>query len=663
MDESQRITQLRKQLEQYAREYYIDDNPTVTDQEYDTLSRELKDLEDRHPELYDPNSPTQRIIGTVLPGFEKVEHTARMLSLGDIFNKQELEEFVARIKKEYPDAAFVVECKYDGLAMSLTYENGRFVRAVTRGDGYVGEDVTAAVRTIRSIPMTIPQTGHVEVRGEVYMPKKSFDQLNELQTVLHLPLFANPRNAAAGTIRNLDTSVAARRNLDAYWYYFQNAQDYDIHTQADALEAMKQMGFRVNPWYHLCTTADEIWQQLELIKEKRNDMPYEIDGMVIKVNDLDEQKALGLTAKAPRYAIAYKFPPQEVMTQLLNIFVTVGRTGRCTPNAVLEPVRVAGTLVSAASLHNEDLIKDRDLRIHDTVIVRKAGDIIPEVIASVKERRDGSQQPYEFPQICPVCGSPLVRLPEEADTYCVNPDCPARIVESLIHFASRDAMNIDTLGEMKIRQLHDAHLLDTIEDIYKLADKKEQLVSIKGYGAKGVDKLLANIELSKTRPLKDLLFGLGIRLVGKKAAGLLADAFGSLDAILNASADELAAVPYIGTTTSQSICAWADGEKNRQLVEHLKALGLNTTQERHERQESAFTGKTVVLTGTLSAMTRNEAKDWLTAHGANVSGSVSRKTDLVIAGENAGSKLEKARTLHIPVMNEEEFAQEMEQDA
>lgn len=663
MDERQKIIELRKQLERYAREYYIDDAPTVTDQEYDILSRQLKELEDKHPELYDPNSPTQRIIGTVLPGFEKVQHTARMLSLSDIFNKQELEEFVARIKKDVPDARFVVECKYDGLAMSLTYENGRFMRAVTRGDGYVGEDVTAAVRTIRSIPMTIPETGHVEVRGEVYMPKKSFDTLNELQTVLHLPLFANPRNAAAGTIRNLDTSVAAKRNLDAYWYYFQNAQDYGITTQDDALSAMKDMGFRVNPWYKVCEDAQEIWQQLELIKEKRNDMPYEIDGMVIKLNDLAAQQRLGLTAKAPRYAIAYKFPPQEVMTTLLNIFITVGRTGRCTPNAVLEPVRVAGTLVSAASLHNEDLIKDRDLRIGDTVIVRKAGDIIPEVISSVADRRNGTQKPYEFPLTCPVCGSPLARLEGEADTYCVNPDCPARIVESLIHFASRDAMNIDTLGEMKIRQLHEAHLLDTIEDIYKLKDKKEQLTAIKGYGEKGVDKLLANIELSKTRPMKDLLFGLGIRLVGKKAAGLLADAFGSLEAILDASEEELAAVPYIGNITAQSICAWAQGEKNRQLVAHLKELGLNMVQEKEEKQESAFTGKTVVLTGTLSSMTRTQAKDWLTAHGANVAGSVSKKTDLVIAGENAGSKLDKARSLDIPVMNEEEFAREMQADA
>lgn len=659
MDDTQRIEQLRRQLDRYAREYYIQDAPTVTDEEYDRLMRELISLEEKHPELYDPNSPTQRIIGTVLEGFKKVSHTQRMLSLGDIFSREELEEFVARIRKDVTDAKFVVECKYDGLAMSLRYQDGKFVQAVTRGDGYVGEDVTAAVRTIRSIPMTIDQTGPVEVRGEVYMPKKSFEDLNELQTVMHLPLFANPRNAAAGTIRNLDTSVAARRNLDAYWYYFQNASDYGIDTQADALEAMKQMGFRVNPWYAICSGADEIWDFLEKAREKRNDMPYEIDGMVIKLNSLADQARLGLTAKAPRWAIAYKFPPQEVMTELLDIFITVGRTGRCTPNAVLKPVRVAGTLVSAASLHNEDLIKDRDLRIHDTVIVRKAGDIIPEVISSVRERRDGSQQPYKFPTFCPVCGSELVRLEGEADTYCINPDCPARIVESLIHFASREAMNIDTLGEMKIRQLNELHLLDTIEDIYKLHEKREQLSKIKGYGPKGIDKLLSNIEASKSRPLKDLIFGLGIRLVGKKAAGLLAEHFENIDEMLDASESELAAIPYIGEITARSICAWAIQQSNRELIEHLKALGVNTVGEKTEKKSSPFTGKTVVLTGTLENMTRNEAKDWLTAHGANVSGSVSRKTDLVIAGANAGSKLTKAESLNVPVMSEAEFAEAM----
>ena len=394
MDEALRIQQLRKQLETYAREYYIQDAPTVTDQEYDRLMHELEDLEAGHPELADPNSPTQRVIGAILPGFEKYTHARRMLSLGDIFSREELEEFVARVRKEFPGASFVAECKYDGLAMALHYEDGRFVRAVTRGDGLTGEVVTANVRTIRSVPMYIDAPGHVEVRGEVYMPKVSFERLNEVQTTLHLPLFANPRNAAAGSIRNLDTSVAASRNLEIFLYWYQNALEHGINTQAEALEAMHDMGFPVNMDFAVCDTVDEIWAFIERIREKRSGLSYEIDGVVIKVNSLEQEEALGLNAKTPRYAIAYKYPAQEVQTRLDDIFLSIGRTGVATPNAVLTPVRVAGTLVSAASLHNEDLIRDRDLRIGDTVIIRKAGDIIPEVIASVKEQRDGTQVPY-----------------------------------------------------------------------------------------------------------------------------------------------------------------------------------------------------------------------------------------------------------------------------
>ncbi|WP_300940799.1 NAD-dependent DNA ligase LigA [Faecalibaculum rodentium] len=660
MDEALRIQQLRKQLETYAREYYIQDAPTVTDQEYDRLMHELEDLEAGHPELADPNSPTQRVIGAILPGFEKYTHARRMLSLGDIFSREELEEFVARVRKEFPGASFVAECKYDGLAMALHYEDGRFVRAVTRGDGLTGEVVTANVRTIRSVPMYIDAPGHVEVRGEVYMPKVSFERLNEVQTTLHLPLFANPRNAAAGSIRNLDTSVAASRNLEIFLYWYQNALEHGINTQAEALEAMHDMGFPVNMDFAICDTVDEIWAFIERIREKRSSLPYEIDGVVIKVNSLEQEEALGLNAKTPRYAIAYKYPAQEVQTRLDDIFLTIGRTGVATPNAVLTPVRVAGTLVSAASLHNEDLIRDRDLRIGDTVIIRKAGDIIPEVIASVKERRDGTQVPYVFPGTCPVCGSELIRLPEEADHFCTNPDCPAQVLGSLIHFVSREAMNIDGLGEKKVRQLHEAHLLDTIQDIYHLAEKREEILALHGWSDKGFDKLLANIDGSRQRSLADLLFGLGIRLVGRKAAGLLADAFGSMDAIMAATKEELAAVKYIGGTTAESLTTWFAQPANQGLIQSLKEAGLNMVQAPKEvpSVSSPFAGKTVVLTGTLSGMSRNEAKALLESLGASVAGSVSKKTDLVIYGDKAGSKLAKAQELGVATMPEAEFLQE-----
>lgn len=658
MNEQQRINELRKLLERYGVEYYVNDAPSVSDQEYDRLMQELMALEAKHPEMDDPNSPSRRIIGSVLEGFEKVVHAQRMLSLGNVFNKEEIDEFVTRIKKDVPDAEFVVECKYDGLAMALQYENGRFVRAVTRGDGITGEDVSNNVRTIASIPMYIDEPGYVEVRGEVYMPKKSFEDLNELQTAMHLPLFANPRNAAAGSIRNLDSNVCRQRKLDAYWYYFQNAQEHGIGSQEKALEAMSALGFRVNPIRKVCRTTDEIYDFIQEIGEKRGTLAYEIDGMVIKLNDLAAQQRIGTTAKAPRYATAYKFPAEEVQTRLVDIFVSVGRTGRITPNAVLEPVRVAGTLVSAATLHNEDMIKNKDLRINDMVVIRKAGEIIPEVVRCIPERRDGTQIPYVYPDECPVCGSRLVRLEGEAEHFCVNPDCPARIIESMIHFASRDAMDIDSLGDKKIEQLHEWHLLNSIEDIYRLHEKREELLEKKGYSAKGVDKLLANIEQSKQQPLANLLFGLGIRLVGKKAAGILADEFGSMDAIRQADEQTLANVKFIGHVTAQSLCAYFAEPENIELIEFLAAQGVNMSQNKKETKQSIFSGKTVVLTGKLN-MPRAEAKKILELLGANVAGSVSKKTDYVIYGEDAGSKLTKAQELGTTLMSEEQFEQEV----
>lgn len=660
MNEENRILFLRKELEKYSIEYYVYDNPSVSDQEYDRLMQELMVLEEKHPEMYDANSPSQRIIGQVLEGFEKVRHDSQMLSLGNVFNYEEIEEFVTRIQGSVKDAEFVVECKYDGLAMSLIYENGSFVRAVTRGDGLVGEDVSANIKTIQSIPMHIPERRHVEVRGEVYMPKKSFEELNERQKKNNQALFANPRNAAAGSIRQLDSSVCASRKLDAYWYYFQNAQDFGILTQQEALDRMRSLNFKVNPLYKVCKNTKEIWEFIQSIQEKRNDLPYEIDGMVIKLNSLSDQRTLGSTAKVPRYATAYKFPAERVQTRLLDIVITVGRTGKITPNAVLEPVRIAGTTVSAAQLHNEDMILSKDLRINDIVVVQKAGEIIPEVVSSVKERRDGSQVPYVYPTHCPVCGSRLVRLEGEAAHYCINQDCPARVVESMIHFASRDAMDIDTLGDKKIEQLHEFGFLNSIEDIYFLHEHREELLEKRGYQKKSVDKMLETIETSKKQPLALLLYGLGIRQVGKKAAAILANYFGSMDALMKSDVDTLVSINDIGPITAQSIVEFFKDESNQKLIQTLKEQGLNMIQEKQEIKASRFTNKTVVLTGTLEHYTRNEAKEILENLGANVSGSVSKKTDYVIYGAAAGSKLAKAQNLGVATMSEEEFVEEVE---
>lgn len=660
MNEENRILFLRKELEKYSIEYYVYDNPSVSDQEYDRLMQELMALEEKHPEMYDANSPSQRIIGQVLEGFEKVRHDSQMLSLGNVFNYEEIEEFVTRIQGSVKDAEYVVECKYDGLAMSLIYENGSFVRAVTRGDGLVGEDVSANIKTIQSIPMHIPERRHVEVRGEVYMPKKSFEELNERQKKNNQALFANPRNAAAGSIRQLDSSVCASRKLDAYWYYFQNAQDFGILTQQEALDRMRSLNFKVNPLYKVCKNTKEIWEFIQSIQEKRNDLPYEIDGMVIKLNSLSDQRTLGSTAKVPRYATAYKFPAERVQTRLLDIVITVGRTGKITPNAVLEPVRIAGTTVSAAQLHNEDMILSKDLRINDIVVVQKAGEIIPEVVSSVKERRDGSQVPYVYPTHCPVCGSRLVRLEGEAAHYCINQDCPARVVESMIHFASRDAMDIDTLGDKKIEQLHEFGFLNSIEDIYFLHEHREELLEKRGYQKKSVDKMLETIETSKKQPLALLLYGLGIRQVGKKAAAILANYFGSMDALMKSDVDTLVSINDIGPITAQSIVEFFKDESNQKLIQTLKEQGLNMIQEKQEIKASRFTNKTVVLTGTLEHYTRNEAKEILENLGANVSGSVSKKTDYVIYGTAAGSKLAKAQNLGVATMSEEEFVEEVE---
>lgn len=659
MDVQQRILALRKQLDTYAYEYYVLDQPSVPDAEYDQAYQELLKLEDTYPQYRDPNSITQRVGGVVLDAFTKVTHKQQMLSLSNAFNLEDLQAFDERVRSIVSKVSYVVELKMDGLAISLHYHDGRFVQAVTRGDGFVGEDVTNNVRTIASIPMHIERMGDVEVRGEVFMPKKSFAELNAQREKNGEDVFANPRNAAAGSIRQLDSKIAASRKLDAFLYYYEDALGAGIQTHEEALKTMEQLHIKVNPLRRVCNSMDEVWSFIQEMSEQRNDLPYEIDGMVIKVNELTAWEQLGTTVKAPRYAIAYKFPAEEVVTKLLDIVLTVGRTGRITPNAVLAPVRVAGTSVSAAQLHNEDMIKEKDIRIQDDVVVRKAGDIIPEVVRPLLDRRNGTQARYVFPKECPVCGSALVRLSDEAAHYCINQDCPARVVESIIHFASRDAMNIDTLGDKKVEFFHKEGLLNTIEDIYHLKDHKETILQMEGFKERSYQKLIDAIEASKQNPLEDLVYGLGIRQVGKKAAKVLAKHFLTMEKLMAASEEELVAIKDIGDITAQSIVAFFREPKNVELIDHLRGFGLRMDSEEEIIQESMFTGKTVVLTGSLQQMTRNEAKELLESLGANVSGSVSKKTDLVIYGEAAGSKLTKAQSLGVATMDEATFLQEV----
>lgn len=659
----QRILELRSILDRLAYEYYVLDTPSMSDQEYDRYYQELVTLEDTYPQYRDPNSITQRVGGVVLDAFTKVPHKSQMLSLGNAYNLEDLKAFDVRVKNTVQDAQYVVELKMDGLAISLHYHDGRFVQALTRGDGVVGEDVSNNVRTITSIPMQIDMQGDVEVRGEVFMPKSSFEQLNKVREEQGEDLFANPRNAAAGSIRQLDSRIAASRKLDAYLYYFEGAKDFGISTHEEALTTLTTMHIKVNPLRRVCKSMEEVWMFIQEMSEKRHELPYEIDGMVVKVNDLAAWDMLGTTVKVPRYAIAYKFPAEEVITKLLNIVVSVGRTGKITPNAVLEPVRVAGTTVSAAQLHNEDFIKEKDIRIHDDVVVRKAGDIIPEVVRPLLDRRNHTQSVYTFPKQCPVCQSELVRFNDEAAHYCMNQDCPARVVESMIHFASRDAMNIDSLGDKKIEFFHKEGLLNTIEDIYQLREHKEEIIQMEGFKEKSYQKMVDAIEESKQNPLEDLIYGLGIRQVGKKAAKILAKQFHHMDALMQASQEELKNINDIGEITAQSIVAFFAQPQNQELIAHLKGFALRMDSDEVAIQESVFTNKIVVLTGSLTQMTRNDAKDMLESLGANVSGSVSKKTDIVIYGESAGSKLEKAMTLGVQTMDETTFMEEVKKHA
>ncbi|MGG3033351.1 NAD-dependent DNA ligase LigA [Bacillus stercoris] len=659
----QRADELRRTINKYSYEYYTLDEPSVPDAEYDRLMQELIAIEEEHPDLRTPDSPTQRVGGAVLEAFQKVTHGTPMLSLGNAFNADDLRDFDRRVRQAVgDDVAYNVELKIDGLAVSLRYEDGYFVRGATRGDGTTGEDITENLKTIRNIPLKMNRELSIEVRGEAYMPKRSFEALNEERIKNEEEPFANPRNAAAGSLRQLDPKIAAKRNLDIFVYSIAELDEMGVETQSQGLDFLDELGFKTNQERKKCGDIEEVITLIDELQAKRADLPYEIDGIVIKVDSLDQQEELGFTAKSPRWAIAYKFPAEEVVTKLLDIELNVGRTGVITPTAILEPVKVAGTTVSRASLHNEDLIKEKDIRILDKVVIKKAGDIIPEVVNVLVEQRTGEEKEFSMPTECPECGSELVRIEGEVALRCINPECPAQIREGLIHFVSRNAMNIDGLGERVITQLFKENLVRNVADLYKLT--KEQVIQLERMGEKSTENLISSIQKSKENSLERLLFGLGIRFIGSKAAKTLAMQFESLENLKKASKDELLGVDEIGEKMADAVITYFHKEEMLELLNELQELGVNTLYKgpkkvKAEDSDSYFAGKTIVLTGKLEELSRNEAKAQIEALGGKLTGSVSKNTDLVIAGEAAGSKLTKAQELNIEVWNEEQLMEEL----
>ncbi|WP_061792180.1 NAD-dependent DNA ligase LigA [Cytobacillus firmus] len=658
-----KVKDLHNLLNQYNYEYHVLDQPSVPDAEYDRLMRDLIELENQFPELKTEDSPTQRVGGEILDMFEKVEHQSQMLSLGNAFNEQDLRDFDRRVRQGAGEnVSYVCELKIDGLAVSLRYEDGLFILGATRGDGSIGENITANLKTIRSIPLRLKENVTMEVRGEVFMPRRSFEKLNKAKEENGEEPFANPRNAAAGSLRQLDPRLAAKRNLDIFVYGIADAGNTGIVSHSEGLDFLDSLGFKTNKERKRCENIEEVIEYVQGWTDKRPNLSYDIDGIVIKVDSLEEQEQLGATAKSPRWAIAYKFPAEEVVTTLRDIELSVGRTGVVTPTALLDPVRVAGTTVQRASLHNEDLIREKDIKIGDQVVVKKAGDIIPEVVNVLAERRTGEEQDFNMPTHCPECESELVRLDGEVALRCINPKCPAQIREGLIHFVSRNAMNIDGLGEKVISQLFAENLIKDVADIYKLT--YEQLIQLERMGEKLVKNLLQAIQNSKGNSLEKLLFGLGIRHVGAKAAKTLAQEFSHMEALEKASRDDLTAINEIGEKMADSIVSFFEQEEAHELIAELKAAGVNMAYNgpkpvSAESSDSFFAGKTVVLTGKLEIMSRNEAKDKIEALGGKVSGSVSKKTDVVIAGEDAGSKLTKAQELGVEVWNEERLVEEL----
>ena len=636
--------------------YHTLDNPTITDQEYDKYLRELFEIEEAHPEWVREDSPTRHAGGKIIEGFEKVSHKIPMMSLSDVFNESELINFDERIKKEGINPEYMCELKIDGLSVSLLYEKGKLVRAATRGDGVVGEDITHNVKTIKVIPLKLKEEVDIEVRGEIFMNKKTLEELNKKRKENNEPLLQNCRNAAAGSIRQLDSKVAASRKLDNFIYHLPDPEDYGLKTHSDAIEYMRKLGFKINPNNRLVKNINEV---LEFIEEKgklRPNLPYDIDGVVVKVNSIEQQKKLGYTAKYPKWATAYKFPAEEVLTKLKDIIFTVGRTGQITPNAVLEPVIVAGSTVSRATLHNEDYVKEKDLKIGDIVSIRKAGDVIPEVVEAKVERRKGNEKDFVMITNCPMCNTPLIKKEGQVDYFCPNNNCPARHIEGLIHFASRDAMNIDGLGDRIMEDFYNFGFIKNIVDIYNLKNHKQDLIRLEGFGDKSVNNLLEAIEKSKENSLEKLIFALGIPHVGAKTGKILAQNFNILDELINAKEDELVTIPDIGDIIAKSIIEYFSKEENIKIINELKELNVNMTYlgKKIEKDENFF-GKTFVLTGSLELFTRDEAKDIIESLGGKTVDSVSKKTSVVIVGANPGSKYTKAQELNIPIWSEKEF--------
>ena len=653
MDIKNRIKELTDIINKASMEYYVNDNPSITDQEYDDYYRELLSLEEKYPEYKQKDSPTNKVGGQVVDKFEKVTHKSPMLSFDDIFNEDEIKAFDERIRKTCPNATYTLEPKMDGLSGSLIYEKGVLVRAATRGDGIIGEDITHNVKTIKSVPLKLNKEIDIEVRGEIYMSKKSFEKCNEERKQNNEPLFANPRNAAAGSVRQLDSRVAAKRGLDYMAYFIPNPGEYGIKTQSESLKFLKELGFLTNYKLNgIANNTDEIISYTESLGEKRDDLPFEIDGVVIKVNNLEDEEKLGFTQRVPRWGIAYKFPAQEVLTKLKEIKFTVGRTGKITPNAIFDPVHVQGSIVSKATLHNEDYCIDKDIRVGDVISIRKAGDVIPEVVEVKKERRTGDETPFKMIDKCPMCESILVK--EDANYFCKNPNCPARKIESLIHFASRDTMNIDGLGERIIEDFYNMGFIKDVSDIYRLDNHKEDLMELEGFGQKSITNLLTSIQNSKSNSLEKVLFALGIRHVGKKTAKILAKRYKTIENLINASEEELTNINDIGEIIAKSIKEYFSKEENLKLIDELKELGLNFTYKSTSVND-ALDGMTFVLTGTLENYKREELTKILEDKGAKVTNSVTKKTTGVIVGDKPGSKYDKALKLGVKIYEEKDI--------
>lgn len=658
-DLANRVETLHRLLNQYNHEYYVMDNPSVPDSEYDKLLHELIHIEEEHPEFKTEDSPTVRVGGEAQATFNKVRHDTPMLSLANAFNEEDLRRFDARVREHAGKVEYMCELKIDGLAVSLKYENGRFVQGLTRGDGTIGEDITENLRTIRAIPLKIKKPLTFEVRGEAFMPKASFERLNKEKEEAGEQAFANPRNAAAGSLRQLDSKLAAKRRLSIFLYSVNDFTNFHATSQSEALDELDELGFKTNQNRKRESDIEGVLEYIKYWTEKRQDLSYDIDGIVIKVNDLEEQDELGYTQKSPRWAIAYKFPAEEVVTTLHDIELSVGRTGVVTPTAVLESVRVAGTTVSRASLHNEDLIHEKDIRIGDSVVIKKAGDIIPEVVRSLPDRRPEGTETYHMPTHCPSCGHELVRLDGEVALRCINPKCPAQLVEGMIHFVSRQAMNIDGLGTKLIMQLYDNEIIKDVADLYYLT--KDDLLPLERMGEKKADNLLNAIEASKENSFEHLLFGLGIRHLGVKASQVIAERFDNMERLFEVTEEELLEIHDIGDKLATSLITYLNNEDIIALIDKLRAKNVNMKYKGIRTSEiesdSEFNGLTVVLTGKLHNMTRTEASKWLEAQGAKTTSSVTKNTDLVIAGEDAGSKLTKAEKLGTEIWSEADFIQ------